>query len=143
MRNAIPIRAVAVAVVAVFGFHMSRFYMVFDVMPLICPHHVQTIAMEMDALETEGVPMGAMQHGSHTMPESKQSHRRPQPGSDNSGMRCCCRHTLDGVITTLVLYGPADMANVPVPDGFLRASLASDPSLLQNDLNPPFIPPRV
>lgn len=131
-------RAVALVVVAVFGFHLSRFYMVFDVMPLICPHHVQT--MDMEAQEAQGT-MGAMQHGSHMVPQSSQSH--PGMPGDNSDLRCCCRHTLDGLITTLVLFGPADLANMPLPDGFLRASLALDLSVLQNDLNPPFIPPRV
>lgn len=140
MRNALPIRAVALAVVAVFGFHMSRFYLLADLTDFNCPHHVQPMGME-----TQGADgaMGALQHRNHTMPQSTLSHLGTYPRKDNSGMRCCCRHTLDGLITTLILYGPADPANAPVPDGVQGISLAASPSFTQNDRNPPFIPPRV
>ena len=149
MGRLLPIRAVALIAVAAFGFHMSRFYLAADLTNIVCPHHVQPMGMETEgAHEAQGSvgSVGSMQHGNHTMPQSKQSHQGTQPGSpgsNDSGMRCCCRHSLDGLVTTLVLFGPADMANVPLPDGIQVVSLASDLSVLQNDLNPPFIPPRV
>jgi len=143
MRSALSTRAVALAVVALFGFHMSRFYLAADLTNFACPHHVQPMGVEVDQPHSSHGVQGAMQHGGHRMPQGTQSQRGTQPGSDNSGMRCCCRHTLDGLITTLVLYRPADLANAPVPDGIQLAWLVSRFSFLQNDLNPPFIPPRV
>jgi hypothetical protein len=77
------------------------------------------------------------------MPQGMHSHQGTHPRRDDSGMRCCCRHGLDGLITTLVLYSPGDLATAPLPDRFQGVSLESDASLLQNDLNPPFIPPRI
>lgn len=137
MRNVLPIRAAALVVVAVFGFHMSRFYLAADLTNFVCPHHVQSMAAAPQGEQ------GPMQHAGHMMPQSEQAHSGTHPGKDNSGMRCCCRHTLDGLITTLTLFAPADLANVPVPDGIQLASLASRLSVPQNDLSPPFVPPRV
>ena len=139
MRRLLPIRAVALAVVAVFGFHMSRFYLVADLADFNCPHHVRSMRM---GVAPQG-EQGAMQHGNHTMPQSKQSHPGTHPGGGDSGMRCCCRQTLDGLITTLVLYSPGDLANAPLPDGVQGVSLAADLAVREHDLNPPFIPPRV
>ncbi len=137
MRKALPIRAVALVVVAVFGFHMSRFYLVADLTNFVCPHHVQG---QGDGSQGDH---NAMQHGSHAMPQSNGAHRGAEPVKDTSGLRCCCRHTLDGLITTITLATPAELANVPLPDGIQGVALAADISVLQNDLTPPFIPPRV
>ena len=137
MRSALSTRAVALAVVALFGFHMSRFYLAADLTNFACPHHVQPMA---------AAPQGeqaAMQHGGHAMHQSKQPQPENHPAKDNSGMRCCCRHSLDGLISTLILSSPADLASAPVPDGVRVASLPSRFAVLQNDLSPPFIPPRV
>ena len=143
MRNTLSIRAAALVVVAVFGFHMSRFYLAADLTNFVCPHHVKTTGMgAQPGHESQGTETGSP-HAGHTMPQARQSHGGTHPVEDSSGMRCCCRHTLDGLITTLALFGPTDLANVPLPDSFLRASLTSDLAFAQTDLNPPFIPPRV
>jgi hypothetical protein len=137
MGKVLPIRAAALLVVAVFGFHLSRFYLVADLTDFVCPHHVQSVALAPPDSQ------GAMHHGDYAMPQSRESHTGTPPGKDGSGMRCCCRHSLDGLITTLTLFGPADLADAPVPDGTQVAALAPGSSVLQNDLDPPFIPPRV
>jgi hypothetical protein len=137
MRKALLIRRVALLVVAVFAFHTSRFFLAADLTNFVCPHHVQRME---DSSQTDH---GVMQQGSHRMPQSEQSHRGTQPRNDHSGLRCCCRHALDGLITTIALATPAEPAEVPLPDGLQGLSLATDLSILQNDLNPPFIPPRV
>ena len=134
MRRLLPIRAVALLVVGVFSLHLSRFYLAADITNFVCPHHVQA----MDSSDGDHM---AMQHKGHQMPMVEQS--RPAPRrSDDSGMRCCCRHTLDGLITTLVLSTPADLAGIPLPDGGEKAILAADLSVPESDLSPPFIPPR-
>ena len=126
MHKALPIRAVALVVVAVFGFHMSRFYLAADLTNFVCPHHVAGQADH-----------SAMQHGGHAMPQDNGPHRGAEPLQDGSGLRCCCRHTLDGLITTITLATPAELANVPLPDSFQGVALAADVSVLQNDLTPP------
>ena len=135
MRRLLPFRPLTLLVVGVFVFHLSRFYLAADMTNLVCPHHVQAMSASDDAHM-------AMQHGSHQMPMSDHSQPAPRRG-DDPGMRCCCRHTLDGLITTLVLFTPADIIGVSVPDSEKWASFGSDLSIPENDLSPPFIPPRV
>jgi hypothetical protein len=139
MRSLLPIRAAALVVVAVFGFHLSRFYLAADLTNFVCPHHVQPTAA---ASPAEQANHSAMQHGSHAMQPNEEPDPGTRPGGEGPGMRCCCRHSLDGLITALVLFGPAGLADVPAPASSQRVSLAADLPVPQNDLTPPFIPPR-
>ena len=126
-------RAVALVVLAVFGFHFSRFYMVADLTNFVCPHHVANL----------GSPAESSQHVGHEMGDGQAAPPASQPTDPDSGLRCCCRHALDGLITTLILDTPAEVASVPLPDGGATAMLATTLSFSENDPNPPFQPPRV
>jgi hypothetical protein len=135
-------RAVALLMIGIFGFHIGRSYLIADLANFTCPHHVPSAATNgSDAPD-------APQHAGHNMPGglmpvSHGASPEGQPSGGNSGIRCCCRHTLDGLITTLILDVPADAANVPFSDAAAKASSATVLSVSQADLNPPLEPPRV
>ena len=127
-------RAVALVIIAVFGVHLSRFFVANDVANFVCPHHVSPAA---DA------PEPSSEHAGHDMGQGYAGHSENQPSNRERGLRCCCRHLLDGTITTLILDAPTNLMNAPLPDGVQRVLLA--PSLFspEGDLSPPFKPPRV
>ena len=128
-------RAIALVVIAFFGLHLSRFYLAADLKTFDCPHHVQS----------QGVaPAGSADHSNHQgHGKTQAADPGAQPGDRDFGLRCCCRLSLDGLITTLVLDTPADTVNGPLPESVWRIPLFAELSIPENDLPTPFQPPRV
>jgi len=128
-------QVVALLVSVFFAFPLTRFYLIADLKDFACPHHV----------ESQGVaPTQAVDHSSHaghgTTPAADPG---APPAQRDSGLRCCCRHSLDGLITTLLLDTPADAAKTPLPERAGRVSLLAELSVLESDLPTPFEPPRI
>jgi len=132
MRTALPTRATALVVVAVFAFQLGRDCFVADLMNFVCPHHVPSAATE------------AASHGDHSASALDHSkHSEPQPAHRDSGLRCCCRHALDSLVTTLILDSPGEWAKAPLPEGTQSAPLSARIQFSENSPSPPFQPPRV
>ena len=128
-------RAIALVVIAFFGLHLSRFYLAADLKAFVCPHHVQS---------PDVAPAGSADHSNHQgHGKTQAADPDAQPGDRDFGLRCCCRLSLDGLITTLVLDTPADTVNGPLPESVWRIPLFAELSIPENDLPPPFQPPRV
>jgi len=128
-------RAISLALVALFSFPSGGYLLFADRQPFVCPHHVEPRG---------GNPAVSAEHDNHqTHGKSHAAAPGSQPRDDRSGLRCCCRHAFDGLITTLILDTPAEAASVPLPEGRQRVTLFADRSISQNDLSPPFQPPRV
>jgi hypothetical protein len=127
-------RAVALVLIALFVFDSSRILMAAD-QPFVCPHHVET---------QSAAPAGSADHSNHQgHGKTQAANPGAQPGDRDSGLRCCCRHSWDALLTTLLLDTPADAAKTPLPESAWRVPLTAAISFSENDLNPPFQPPRI
>jgi len=133
-RHSRATRTVALVLIAFFVFDSSRILMAAD-QPFVCPHHVESQA---------AAPAGSAGHSNHQgHGKTQTADPDAQPGDRNSGLRCCCRHSWDALLTSLVLDTPTDAAKTPMPESAWRVSLSTELSIAENDLPTPFQPPRI
>lgn len=130
-----PSRPAALLAVALFTFQLSRFYMAFDVM-LYCPHHA---GMNMDMGQGMAMEMASSTHADHQM---AMSHEPTKPAPGSPVCRCCCRFSWDGLMTIVTLDVPSDAVQAPPFEGARSVAVADKLSHPENDLSPPFEPPR-
>jgi hypothetical protein len=127
-------QAVALVLIAFFVFDSSRVLMAAD-QPFVCPHHVKT---------QDAAPASSADHSNHQgHGKTQAANPGAQPSDRNSGLRCCCRHSWDALLTSLILDAPADAAQTPLPEGAGRVSPSAELSIHENDLPTPFQPPRI
>ncbi|MGH9785629.1 MAG: hypothetical protein ACRD88_15745 [Terriglobia bacterium] len=127
-------QAIALVLIVFFVLDSSRFLMADD-QPFVCPHHVET---------QSAAPADSADHSNHQgHGKTQAADPGAQPSDRDLGLRCCCRHSLDGLISTLLLDTPADMSKSPLPESAWRVFLTAERSILDNDLPTPFQPPRI
>ena len=119
-------RAIALMVVSLFTFQLSRYYLIIELDKFIC----------LDATHAHGVGSGAAGHHHDDAGAVAHSH-------DDGYVIQHCKDTFDGITLT-----PVQPLGVPVTASYplslaIRAVPASQQSqAVENDLAPPFQPPR-